>query len=831
MAPSAQQAPLQHVLCEGLLGLQKKRGVEQRYFVLYEGGVMPYYMDRQGFIDGIEPRGRVNIEQVDSFKEHNGGFQLEIDGRKVDFVPVPGGDSDMRPWTSAIEREMRRRGEMGEDDEVDEEAAGNAVQQGPLCNGILEVSRKGKSHSRYFVLHADRMEYFSSGDDFAAGAEPRGKVLTVSHVIGVKEHVGGFTVMLESEGVPQAPLDFRGSEEEVAKWYPVLRKQLKSSLADDYEELALPDPSEVPGASATLLERLVRALGQKSGTPGASEIQQFLDSNWLEVSNALSSFGPNGELQNGEALPASCFNDFYKWTMLPVVVAAERASGGVRCTFGVNIRDEVYRKLLHDSAVGAASPDLFEEVKSGLHGLTKRMFDRVLFEQCVKDNEIPNWGTDTIDAVCGPAGTPRALVQEIIVDTSCRKPVVPASPDSVLVQVFVAWDEKLRQDRVYIEASGPWHKVTWLETPMMQVVYDCLFRSRKRQEHRIPKPPSGTWDDGAWYAEWLAEAMCRCARSVKAAQESGMKGALFTGRRTGGLALMILQGMYAQRAFRSSDGAPMLLGSSSVTSRYLSLAAGVAPEHVPPCAGMHAHELQMALAAILGDLDDQCGMPLSHVVSHVLYFYRSKPQGDVRDGARKNLMPMLSDTIGSRAFMRTASRLRVPFGAHKGEPVLSVIGAARQDSGTLQGFSDIMGEFGFQGALMASEIETSSDLAEASRVGYKLFGAGGFMGDSEKAWDGTKTNISMAVKVLRVYVGGSAVASAFPPVKTGEVAADGKIKEDKFDIDGTLPRERFDHARHRAQVLCQAAPRVSDQELQGLFEGALRRFLPDEFLA
>ncbi|CAK0850248.1 unnamed protein product [Prorocentrum cordatum] len=532
-------------------------------------------------------------------------------------------------------------------------------------------------------------------------------------------------------------------------------------------------PPAPGGASAALLERLVQALEQKRGTAGAAEIQQFLDQNRAEVAKALSRFGPAGELESGEPLPASCFNDFYKWTMLPVVRAAERASGGVRCTFSVNIRDKGYRQQLYDSAVGASSPDLFEDVKRRLRGLTERVFDRALFEQCARDCQLPHWGADALDAVCGPARAPRALVQEFRADAGCRAPAAPEAQDSVLVQVFVARDEKLEQDRVYIEATGPWHRVTWLETSMMQVVYECLLRDRMRQRYGVSRSPSGAWDDGAWFADWLAEAMCRCARSVQAAQESGMRGALFTGRRTGGLSLMVLQGLYVQ----------------------------------------------------------QCGMPLSHVVSHVLYFYRSKPQGDVRDGARKNLMPMLSDTIGSRAFMRTASRLRVPFGAHKGEPVLSVIGAARQDSGTLQGFSDIMGEFGFQGALMASEIETSSDLAEASRVGYKLFGAGGFMGDSEKAWDGTKTNISMAVKVLRVYVGGSAVASAFPPVKTGEVAADGKIKEDKFDIDGTLPRERFDHARHRAQVLCQAAPRVSDQELQGLFEGALRRFLPDEFLA
>ncbi|CAK0881978.1 unnamed protein product, partial [Prorocentrum cordatum] len=578
------------------------------------------------------------------------------------------------------------------------------------------------------------------------------------------------------------------------------------SLGGERQEIG----GELPGGSATLVERLARALEQKCGAAGAVEVQQFLDQNRLEVAEALSRFGSSGELKNGEPLPASCFNDFYKWTMLPVVMAAERACRGVRCTFSVNIRDPECRKQLHDSAVGAASPDLFEELLSRLHGLTERMFDRPLFEQCARDNQLPRWGADTLDAVCGPAGAPRALVQEFRADASCRVPAAPDREGSVLVQVFVARDEKLDQDRVYIEATGPWHRVTWLETSMMQVVYECLLRARMRQRYRISRSSSGSWDDSAWFADWLAEAMCRCARSTKVCQESGLRGALFTGRRTGGLALMVLQGMYVQQAFRSPDGASMLLGSSSVTSHYFSLAAGVDPARVPACAGTHAHELQMTLAAILGDLDDQCGLPLSHVVAHVLYFFVSRPQGDVRERARKALMPMLPDTIGSRAFLRTAAKLSVPFGVHRGEPVLSIFGAARQDSGSLQGFRDIMGEFGYEGDLMASEIETASDVVEASRVGYGLFGAGGFLGDSEKAWDGARTNISMAVKVLRVYVGGSAVASAFPPVKTGEVGDDGRMKEDKLEIDGTLPREKLEQARRRTQALCEAAPKVQE---------------------
>jgi hypothetical protein len=232
----------------------------------------------------------------------------------------------------------------------------------------------------------------------------------------------------------------------------------------------------------------------------------------------------------------------------------------------------------------------------------------------------------------------------------------------------------------------------------------------------------------------------------------------------------------------------------------------------------------MTLGAILGEEDDRCGMPISQLVGHVLYFYRSLPQGDVREGLRKNLMPMLPDTLGTPAFMRTASKLKVPFGAHKGQPVLDVIGAGRQDSGKLKHFKDTMDKFNFKGAIMASEIEVAQDLTEAAGLGFRLFGAGGFMGDSEKAWDSSKPNISMAVKVLRVYVQGK--PCAFLPVKTGETEG-GTIKEGKFEADGTLPADRLQQVRDRAETLAKADAKVSDAELQKLFQDMLLKFMPD----
>merc|ERR1712232_371953 len=216
-------------------------------------------------------------------------------------------------------------------------------------------------------------------------------------------------------------------------------------------------------------------------------------------------------------------------------------------------------------------------------------------------------------------------------------------------------------------------------------------------------------------------------------------------------------------------------------------------------------------------------MPLSQIIGHALYFYCSRPGGDVKADGRAALMPMLPDTLGSRAFLKTAKFCSLPHGPHKGEPILNVIGAARQDSGGLDDFKKLMDEFDYKGALMASEIEVPADLRTAKEVGFKLFGAGGYMGDSEKAWDESKANISMAVKVLRVYVGGE--RSVYTPVKTGECSNEGKIKEGKFEADGTLSPAELQKVRERAQIMATADPKVDAAVVQELFVKTLNEML------
>ncbi len=121
---------------------------------------------------------------------------------------------------------------------------------------------------------------------------------------------------------------------------------------------------------------------------------------------------------------------------------------------------------------------------------------------------------------------------------------------------------------------------------------------------------------------------------------------------------------------------------------------------------------------------------------------------------------------------------------------------------------------------MASEIDGTSALVQASINGYTSFGAGGFFGDSEKVWNESSSmgGSCMAVKVVRVsylidkhkaslYTGipymqvAGDTATGFP-IKTGdteEIGVEGKLSIDKnLDIDRISGMLNFARKMHVA---------------------------------
>ena len=481
-------------------------------------------------------------------------------------------------------------------------------------------------------------------------------------------------------------------------------------------------------------------------------------------------------------------NDFYKLSMAPVLQAGqERAKGAVVVTFATEIRDKpLAERLLND--VGGIRTDVIR----ALDALKSRSFDHNIVLASVQGKPFESFWRQNIDRICGSSHASDTLIraQRLVGSpasdyhdgtTIYNRPLRPedVADGQVALSVYVESDAKshahpsacseFRCEKLHIEATGIWNKVTFLETPMMQAVYQVVL------EHHLKKR-------GVTNGRWLYEALFRCHLSIDFAKTwcAGMKGALFAGRRTGHHVFTLLQTWYASRFY------PNCIGTSSMDAWFTLSKTLKLPGIVPPV-GTHAHELSMVFMSLFPELDEnEERIAYSQALAHSMY-YRLVHQGYAGP------MPMLPDTLGTPAFLKAAESFMVT-SMLNGElqresakvSLLSVINSARQDSGTLVAFKSALAMYPFKGTMMASEIDSKEDLIEAASQGYATFGAGGFMGDSEKVWNvnADKFSASMAVKAVRVYVDGR--RTAVQPVKLGDSEDTSKVT-----CDAALPQQKY----------------------------------------
>jgi hypothetical protein len=456
-------------------------------------------------------------------------------------------------------------------------------------------------------------------------------------------------------------------------------------------------------------------------------------------------------------------NDYYKLSMAPVLHAGQQRTGGtVVVTFAIDIRDKRVAKMLFDNV-----EEIQCDVIHALDDLKHHKFDHDIIMTSVQGKPFEAFWRQNIEQICGPAHAPDTLIRAQRLNGSSDADfhdgtVIynrPIRPDEVVdgqvaLSLFIGPDPKAGKgaQKLHIEATGVWNKVTFLETAMMQAVYQRLL------ERHLAKR-------GDTKGKWMYDTLFRCHLSIDFAKKScpAMKGALFAGRRTGDHAFTLLQSWYASRFY------PNCIGTSSFDAWFTLSKKLNLPRIVPPV-GTHAHELSMVFMCLFPELDaNEERIPFSQALSHYMY-YRLVHQGSAGP------MPMLPDTLGTGAFMKAAEAFRVtPMKdgevQHCAEkvPLLSLINSARQDSGRLDRFKSTLGKYPvFKGSMMASEIDSKEDLIEANSQGFTTFGAGGFMGDSEKVWNVSddKFSASMAVKAVRVFVDGK--KTAVQPVKLGD---------------------------------------------------------------
>lgn len=513
---------------------------------------------------------------------------------------------------------------------------------------------------------------------------------------------------------------------------------------------------------------------------------KFVGENWADISRVMAQFkidletGDVGNL-DGTPLTATTYNDFYKLSMLLSIYQQQLSSNGVAiATFALDIRDAGLRGLFAQN-----KPDITKIVVDALDALKHRRFDYDVILATVAGKPIEEFfkSAEAKAIFFNPDGkTPRTLISgEVpagapVHHGTCiyNRKITPdmLAPGQVAIAVFMELDAKTGENRLHIEATGEWCRASYLETTMMQAVYQVALQ--KHLEER-----------GCTFGQWLYEALFRfyLTTTFAGANCPDMTGFLFAGRRTGHFLLLLLQALLAKRIPGSK-----IAGTSSFDAWYV-LTTKMGFTNIIPPVGTHAHELQMGAQALFAKYDINPAnpefLPLSACISTYLYYLTAHKGG-------AGPMPMLPDTLGTESFCKAAAAFMVhpikdgKIDSTQWVTLLSLMTSARQDSGKLGDFRQILENYGCKCSLFASEIDELKTLLEARDIGYKFFGGGGALGDSEKVWDvtGEKAfSASMAVKIVRMWLldptTGSWVRCRYP-VKLGDGTDPVKVTADSL---------------------------------------------------
>ena len=480
-------------------------------------------------------------------------------------------------------------------------------------------------------------------------------------------------------------------------------------------------------------------------------------------------------------ISATTYNDYYKFTMSGVIFKVEeyfKNNNNIRVTFGIDIRNTDIASKLLKSAESAESNELYKKLIINLNKLKTRYFNESIFKDVNKVKDVNEekkishiWTPENIAKLAGKplideVVEPVKQGDEVVQDGKQGDEVVQLGEqnEKVTISIYVGPNNKQGsqdKEKLYIEATGPWHRVTWLETSLMQCVYKTVL-----EDYLHSKKKS--------YEQWLLESMFRCYLSIHFANKLNtenkniedeniqgdniedekkiikvekkiIKGALFSGRRTGSFLFTMIQ-VYMMETFYNN-----YLGSSSVDAWFqlknivnqssqtntpnLAVQVETTVESnkiaIHPPIGTHAHEMSMVLSSLFPELDKT--IVGSQILGHYLYYLFVN---------KKTEIPMLPDTLGTDAFMLAANYIQVDKDQVDKEPFIKKINNARQDSGTTKGFKEKMTIWNFKNPVMASEIEDTKTLIEAKEHGYDTFGAGGFFGDSEKVWNVSSKKVS-----------------------------------------------------------------------------------------
>jgi hypothetical protein len=219
-------------LFEGHLGVKRRKGLELRFFVLYDDR-LDYYKSEKDFKTG-PLRGRISLDEVGSvttIREADGsdvGLSFQLQDQTFDLITVS--VEDLPIWVGHLERVLGKERFVDDGEEAAFEIPAE-TEPAVIHEGVLKHSRKGKVSERFVVLLEDCIEYFETAKDRNTGDEPRGRVV-FEDVSRFEASGSDFLFFVTGE---KKPLELHAKDEQDKKpWLQAFTTALKGLLGNNF---------------------------------------------------------------------------------------------------------------------------------------------------------------------------------------------------------------------------------------------------------------------------------------------------------------------------------------------------------------------------------------------------------------------------------------------------------------------------------------------------------------------------------------------------------------------------------------------------------------------
>lgn len=381
-------------------------------------------------------------------------------------------------------------------------------------------------------------------------------------------------------------------------------------------------------------------------------------------------------------------NDYYKWTMALNFNQIAQRHGPQMVKFLVDFRTPRVSKMVMES------PALQQKIRNALSSLASRPHDPATLAS------IPNPKVRGFFESCD---LPDTLAEPFIHDRTVD--LSQMSSQSRPVISFYIGSDCYGNVGPIIEICGRHEYASWLETSVLQVLFEIIRREDNRAR-------------GISEVDALFESLYRTHLSMVAidSKPESLKMAIYmAGRRTQGPLFLLLANLYLDHFSKKFKGTSSVWAWNVLTNVLKIPLKTFVPM------GTHAHELSMLLG----------GMGLGkygQIVGHFLYWLTHIYGTEIQFLA-------LPDTFGTECFLEVAKRIYVKLPNGDVVPFLSLIDGFRQDSGSISEFVKLVRSVLPTAKVLASEIGSPTDLEEAVSAGCFALGTGGFCGDSEKAFE------------------------------------------------------------------------------------------------